>query len=121
MTSNRLSVALLVLQWVLCLVIVAESARFAVSAGAAHAFVRTGLPAFIRLALAGVEIAAAVLFLIPRATVPGGWSLIVVLAFAIVLHLLHGWFDVGALVVYAAATWAVMAGKSAHVSEEDRT
>jgi hypothetical protein len=25
---------------------------------------------------------------------------------------LHGWWDVGALVVHAAATWAVMAGKT---------
>jgi hypothetical protein len=42
--------------------------------------------------------------------VAGGLLLIAVLAFAIVIHLLHGWFDVGGLVVYAAAAWTVVAG-----------
>jgi hypothetical protein len=116
MTQDRLPTALRILQWVLGLVILAESARFAFSPGAAHAFAKTGLPDFIRLALAWAEIAAAILFLVPRATVVGGWFLIVVLASAIVLHLLHGWFDVGALVVYAAAAWAVITGKSAGMS-----
>jgi hypothetical protein len=54
----------------------------------------------------------------PRATVVGGWFLIVVLGLAIVIHVLHGWFDVGALVIYAGATWAVVAGKSAFSSEK---
>jgi len=103
MTQDRLPTALRILQWVLGLVILGESARFAFSPGAAQAFATTGLPNFIRLALAWAEIAGAILFLVPRATVAGGWFLIVVLAAAIVLHLLHGWFDVGALVVYAAA------------------
>jgi hypothetical protein len=111
-TNERLPAELRILQWVLGLVILAESARFAFSPGAAHAFAKTGLPDFIRLALAWAEIAAAILFLVPRARVVGGWFLLVVLVLAIVIHLLHGWFDVGALVVYAAATWAVMAGKS---------
>jgi hypothetical protein len=111
MTSDRSPTALVVLQWVLGLVILAESAAFAFSPAAAHAFAKTGLPNFVRLALAWTEMAAAILFLIPRATMAGGWFLMAVLVSAIVLHLLHGWLDVGALVVYAAATWAVMAGK----------
>ncbi|MFY9560338.1 MAG: hypothetical protein WAQ52_08910 [Terriglobales bacterium] len=110
--KDRVRVALLVLQWVLGLVILAEAASFAFSPAAADTFAKTGLPDFIRLALAWGEIAAAILFLIPRAVVAGGWLLIAVLVFAIVLHLLHGWVDVGALVVYAAATWTVMAGKT---------
>ena len=77
---------------------------------------RFGLPNFIRIALACIEIAAALLFLIPRATVAGGWLLLGVLAAAIVLHLLHGWYDVGALLVYSAATWDVMAGQHVRVS-----
>jgi len=28
-----------------------------------------------------------------------------------VLHLLHGWLDVGGLLIYAAGAWAVMSGK----------
>jgi hypothetical protein len=112
MKEDRVRSALLVLQWVLGLVIIAESARFAFSPEAAHAFARTGLPNFVRFVLAWAEMAAAILFLVPRATIAGGWFLIGVLVFAIVIHILHGWFDVGGLVVYAAATWAVMAGKT---------
>jgi hypothetical protein len=112
MNNDRTRSALLVLQWVLGLVILAEAAAFAFSPASAHTFARTGLPDVIRLALAWGEMAAAILFLIPRAAVAGGWFLIAVLVFAIVLHLLHGWLDVGALVVYAAATWAVMAGRT---------
>jgi hypothetical protein len=109
--SGRLPAALLILQWVLGLVILGESARFAFSPEAAHAFAKTGMPNFIRLGVAWAEIAAAILFLIPRATVAGGRFLIAVLAAAILIHLLHGWFDVGVLLVYTAATWAVVAGK----------
>jgi len=111
MTSDRSRTAVLVLQWTLGLVILAESAAFAFSPVSAHAFARTGLPNFVRLALAWAEMAGAILVLIPRATMAGGWFLIAVLVSAVVVHLLHGWLDVGALVVYAAATWAVLAGK----------
>ncbi|MGA6985878.1 MAG: hypothetical protein WBZ01_07495 [Terriglobales bacterium] len=111
--NDRLPAALCILQWVLGLVILGESARFAFSPGAAHAFAKTGMPNFIRLGLACAEIAAAILFLVPRVTVVGGRFLIAVLAAAIVIHLLHGWFDVEVQLVYTAATWAVLAGKSA--------
>lgn len=113
MNTDRTRSGLLVLQWVLGLVVLAKAAAFAFSPAAAHSFVKTGLPNLVRLVLAWGEMAAAILFLIPRAVIVGGWSLIGVLACAIVLHLLHGWFDVGALVVYAAAAWAVMAWKKA--------
>ena len=110
MTHDRLPVALRILHWTLGLVILAESAHFALSPESAHAFAKTGLPNFVHLGLAWAETAAAILFLVPRATVAGGLLLIAVLAFAIVIHLLHGWFDVGGLVVYAAAAWTVVAG-----------
>jgi len=63
--------------------------------------------------LAWAEMIAAVIFLIPRTVVVGGRMLLGVLAFAILVHLLHGWYDVGALLVYAAGTWAVMASNHA--------
>jgi thiosulfate reductase cytochrome b subunit len=113
MTQDRLPIALGILRWTLGLVIMAESLRFALSAGAVQAFAKTGLPNIIRPGLAWAEIAAAILFLIPRAAIIGGWSLIAVLGLAIVIHFLHGWFDVGALLVYAAAAWAVMAAAPA--------
>lgn len=112
MTPGRLPVALRTLQWVLGLIILAESLRFALSPQAGHAFAKTGLPNFMRLTLAWAEIVAAILFLVPRALVVGGWFLIGVLVAAIILHLLHGWLDVGALVIYIAATWTVVVGKS---------
>jgi hypothetical protein len=112
MTQERLPVALRTLQWVLGLIILAESLHFALSPQAAYAFAKTGLPNFMRLTLAWAEIVAVVLFLVPRAVVVGGWLLIAVLVAAIVLHLLHAWLDVGALVVYIAATWTVVVGKS---------
>jgi len=109
---DRVRWGLLFLQWVLGLVILAQAAVFAFSPSAARAFAKTGLPGFVRPALAWAEMAAAALFLIPRATIAGGWCLIVVLAGAVVLHLLHGLLDVGALLIYTAATWAVMAGRA---------
>jgi hypothetical protein len=70
------------------------------------------MPNFIRLALAWGEMAAAVVLLIPRATIAGGWLLLIVLAGAIAFDLFYGWVDAGALLIYAAATWAVMSGKA---------
>ncbi len=117
MNTDRTRSALLVLQWVVGLIILTEAAAFAFSPDAAHAFAKTGMPNSLRLGLAWGEMAAAVLFLIPRATIGGGWFLIVVLAGAIVLHLVHGWYNVGSLVICAAATWAVMAGKREGVQD----
>jgi uncharacterized membrane protein YphA (DoxX/SURF4 family) len=113
MKPDQKPMAMLALKWTLGLVILAQATRFAFSPAAAQTFAKTGMPDVAHLALAWGEMAAAVLFLIPRATVAGGWFLITILGFAIVVHLLHGWFDVGALVVDAAATWAVMAASSA--------
>lgn len=112
MRQDRISTALMVLRWVLGLVIMGEAARFAFSSAAARSFSETGLPNIVHLALAWGEMAAAIIFLIPRATVFGGWCLLVILGFAIAVHLLHGWFNVGALLVYAAGTWAIMSGRS---------
>jgi len=112
MSNDHGRPALLVLQWVLGLVILAMAAVLAFTPASAHAFAKTGLPDFIRLALAWGEMVAAILFLIPRTLRAGGWLLIGVLALAIVLHLLHGWWNVGDLVVYVAAAGAVMAGRT---------
>src|SRR5215470_984675 len=105
MNSNRARCAMIALQWTLGLVILVESSLFAFAPGSAHAFANTGLPDVIRLVVAYAEIGAAVLFLLPRTLVAGAWLLIGVLAFAIVLHLLHGWWNVGALLVYGVAAW----------------
>jgi hypothetical protein len=108
MNDNRARTAMVVLRWVLGLVILAESAQFVFSHSAAHAFAKSGMPNVIRLALGWSEMVAAALFLIPRLETIGGRLLIAILGLAIAVHLLHGWFDVAGLVVYVAATWAVM-------------
>ena len=91
------------LRWTVGLVVLLESCRFAFSGSAAHAFANTGLPLWIRPALGGTEALAAVLFLVPAARAVGGYALLVIFGVATVIHVLHGWYDVGALVVYAMA------------------
>jgi hypothetical protein len=109
MNEQRVKCALVALQWTLGLVVLVQSALFAFSPAAAHFFAKTGFPGWVRPALGVVEMLAAVLFLVRRTVVVGGYSLIVIFGLAAVVHLLHGWFDVGGLVVYAAATLTVIA------------
>lgn len=79
--------------------------------GAAHEFARTHMPGFVRLVLGFGEIAGALLLLIPGTVVRGAWLLLAVFVMAILLHLLHGLYGVGNLVVYAAAAFAIAVGK----------
>ena len=107
MKKRRAEQAVTLLRRVLGVVVLAESAAFAFSAGAAHAFARTGLPAWVRPALGGAEMLAVLLFLVPPTAITGGYLLIAIFGLAAIVHLLHGWYDVGALLVYAAAAWVV--------------
>jgi len=99
-----------VLQWVLGVVILAESARF-VMPGAGREFAGTHMPNIIRLVLGWGEIAGCILLLIPPTATRGAWVLAGVFTLALVIHLLHGMFGVGHLVIYTAAAWAVATGK----------
>jgi uncharacterized membrane protein YphA (DoxX/SURF4 family) len=107
-TQNKL--ALTVLQWVLGIVILAEAVMF-VMPSAGHEFARTHLPGFIRLVLGWGEIIGCILLLIPPTAVRGAWLLIGIFTLAIVIHLLHGMYNVGNLVIYSAAAFAVATGK----------
>ena len=100
------------LQWSVGLVVLAESLRLAFGPEASRHFAGTGMPTWLRPALAWPEIVAALLFLIPLTVVAGGYFLLVVFAFAAILHLLHGQYDIGALLVYAMAVLVVMAYRS---------
>ena len=102
---------LTVLQWALGVVILIEAILF-VMPGAAHDFARTHMPGFVRMVLGFGEIAGCVLLLIPRTTMRGAWLLLAVFVFAILIHLLHGAYNVGNLVIYAAAAFAIAVGKS---------
>ena len=69
MAKQNAKLALTVLQWTLGVVISIEAVRFLMP-GAAHAFNRTHMPNFIRLALGFGEIAGCILMLIPRTGPP---------------------------------------------------
>jgi len=101
---------LTVLQWTLGIVILIEAVLF-VLPGAAHDFARTHMPDFIRLILGFGEIAGCILLLIPKSATRGAWLLLGVSAMAIVIHLLHGAYNVGNLAIYAAAAFAIAVGK----------
>jgi len=110
MSASQTKLALTVLQWVLGIVILAEAVQF-VLPGAAHDFARTHLPGFIRLLVGWGEIIGSILLLIPPTAIRGAWMLVAVFTLAIVIHLLHGMYGVGNLVIYTAAAFAVATGK----------
>lgn len=112
MSASQSKLALTVLQWVLGIVILAEAVQF-ILPGAAHAFAGTHMPAFIRLILGWGEIVGCILLLIPLTAIRGAWTLVAVFTLAIVLHLLHGMYGVGNLVIYTAAAFAIAIGKGA--------
>jgi hypothetical protein len=97
------------LQWMLGLVVLIEALMLAFTPGGRHQFSTMGMPNTIRLVLAWGEIIGAVLFLIPRTVVRGAWILMCVFILAAVVHVLHGMPNVGFLLIYAAAAWAVAA------------
>jgi uncharacterized membrane protein YphA (DoxX/SURF4 family) len=106
----KAKLGLTVLQWTLGVVILIEAVLF-VMPGAAHDFARTHMPGFIRLILGFGEILGCILLLIPKTTTRGAWLLLAVFVFAILIHLLHGGYNVGNLVIYAAAAFAIAVGK----------
>lgn len=111
MNDARLKAAITGLQWTLGLVILLEAILF-VMPSARSDFAGTHMPDIVRQVLGWGEIIGAVLLLIPRTAVRGGWFLVGIFVLAIAVHLLHGAFNVGNLVIYTAAAWAVVAGKT---------
>ncbi len=97
------------LRWALGLVVVLESAEFILSNSAAHFLSKAGLPSWLQPLLGSSEILAAVLFLLPFTAKVGSYLLLLIFAFAALLHFLHGQFNVGGLVVYAAAVLVCLA------------
>jgi hypothetical protein len=110
MKEHRTKTALTGLQWTLGLVILIEAVLF-VMPSAAHDFAKTHMPDIVRQVLGWGEIVGAVLLLIPRTAMRGGWLLAGIFVLAIVVHVLHGTYNVGNLVIYTAAAWAVAASK----------
>jgi uncharacterized membrane protein YphA (DoxX/SURF4 family) len=100
--------AITALRVVLGFVVTAQAGFLAFDPRAIAAFARTGFPDFVRLSLAWSEIAAGILFLIPSTVILGAWFLLAVFLGAISIHLAHGAFDVGGLLIYSAAVIVVM-------------
>ncbi len=107
----KAKVGLTVLQWTLGVVILIEAVMF-VLPSAAHEFARTHMPGFVRLVLGWGEIAGSVLLLIPKTAKSGAWLLVAVFVMGILLHLLHGQYNVGNIVIYAAASFAIAMAKN---------
>lgn len=109
MSRARKNIAVIVLRVVLGLVVLAQSLIFLFGGDSARFFARNGLPDAIRLTLGWSEVVAAILFLLPPTLVVGAWFLLVVFAGATLLHIAHGQFEVGGLLVFGAAVFVVLA------------
>ncbi len=105
--NHRLKCALIGLRWSLAIVIFIEAAFFLFGPQPRHEFAATHMPAAVRLILGWGEIAGSILIFIPRVAAKGAWLLLAIFLFAIVVHLLHGMTNVGALVIYSGAAWVV--------------
>jgi uncharacterized membrane protein YphA (DoxX/SURF4 family) len=110
MSNLSTKTALTILQWTLGVVILIEAVLF-VLPSAAHAFASTHMPGLIRMILGWGEIAGCILLLIPKTAIRGAWLLVAVFVFAILIHLLHGFYNLGNLAIYTAAALAVAIGK----------
>jgi hypothetical protein len=111
MTGWRSRCSMLALQYSLGIVVLIQALIFALAPGAGRAFHKTGMPDIVRLGIAWGEVAGAVLLLVPWTAVIGGRILMAICLAAIAIHLLHGMRDVGYLVIYASAAWAVVESK----------
>ena len=117
MNARLAKCSISLLRWSVGLVILLESVRFVFSPSAAHFLANAGLPSWLRPVLGGAEIIAVVLFLVPFTALIGGYFLLVILALAALLHILHGQYDIGGLVVYAAAVLVCLAHTPAGSTE----
>jgi uncharacterized membrane protein YphA (DoxX/SURF4 family) len=106
--TQRLKIALCILRYTLGIVILIEAILF-VLPSARHDFAKTHMPDVIRQILGGSETIGALLVLIPRTARQGAWLLLATFILAIILHLLHGAYNVGNLAIYIAAAFTIAA------------
>lgn len=108
------------LRWTLGVVVLIESCLFVFSASGLHAVEKTGMPHWIRPVLGGAEIIAAILFLVPPTSAAGGYLLLIVFFFAAAIHVLHGEYNIGGLIVYAVAVMACVKYRGEEAVEGSR-
>ena len=99
--------SLTALRLVLGVVVLQQACLFVFSPGHAGEFTQTGLPSTLRMILGWTEIVAAILFLAPWTVAVGAGVLCAVFLAAAGVHVIHGDFNVGGLIVYLAAAAAV--------------
>jgi hypothetical protein len=104
------------LRWVLGLVLLLESAHFAISPAAGSQLTANGFPGWTVPALGGSEVVAALLFLVPSASMVGGYALLFIFLVAACVHFLHGQFGFGHLVVYSMAVIVCMTDRKNQAS-----
>jgi uncharacterized membrane protein YphA (DoxX/SURF4 family) len=119
MTQTKGRIAIASLRLVLGIVVLVQAFVFLYGSGSARSLEHHDLPNGVRLVLGWSEIGAAILFLFPRTVVTGSWFLLVVLAGAILLHIAHGEFGIGGLVVYVAGVVAVLANHEPRSGQTD--
>jgi uncharacterized membrane protein YphA (DoxX/SURF4 family) len=109
MNRSRQDLAITILQWVMGVIVFVESClTFRGALLDLHAAEHIHHLELARLFISGCEAIAAVLFLIPGTLRVGGWILIVIFAWAILLHSWHGYVHELPLVIYGAGVFAVM-------------
>jgi len=105
-TGGSASLPIQFLQWAVGIVVLIASVRTFIHSAHRLAADPPSHPWFLPL-LSGIEIIAAILFLIPSMSRIGSYLLLVVFGVAILFHLLHGDWEVGSLVIYVAAVVVV--------------
>jgi len=99
--------ALLCLGWTLGIVLFIQAALLALPRPETHLPGHAGVSHWILLVIAVAEMLACVLLVIPQTVRFGAKLLISVTAFAALIHILHSSFQIGPLLIYASAAWAV--------------
>jgi uncharacterized membrane protein YphA (DoxX/SURF4 family) len=107
MKTSVSKTALLALQWAVGVVLCIEAARLAFSQTEIHFSGNPGIHRWVLLTLAWSEMLACIMLLIPRTVKRGATLLLVVLALAALVHMLHGSFEIGGLIIFAAAVSVV--------------
>jgi hypothetical protein len=108
MSDSGRRLAITGLHWVVGVVVLVASLRLALARDEGSFFAANPFLHHLRPILAWSEAVAAAVFLVPFTTILGGWLLLVIFAFAILIHILHGKLNIDSLLVYAAAVIVVM-------------
>src|ERR1051326_252 len=109
--KDRKTLAICVLRLVLGIVVLVQSLVFLYGRDSARFFAGHGLPEAVRLLLGWSDVLAALLFMLPPTVFFGGCLLLAVFCGAILIHLLHGQFEIGGLLVYLAAVLVVITNR----------